>query len=124
MNFDLSGTAPTIEDELAGATERIGDVEEVRAGLSGESLGTRPTGSRHEEVVGGACSTDGIDDILDGGGPFRNRIEVMGFVHETENNPRVAAVLGGELSPEARELIVGRTSLADDSAVPASVVVL
>lgn len=45
------------------------------------------------------------------------------LVHHAESNLGVALVLGGNLRPDAGELGVGRTALADNGAVPAAVVV-
>jgi hypothetical protein len=46
----------------------------------------------------------------------------MGLVHETEGDLGVAGVFGGDLSPQAGELSVGGSSLADNGTVPARVV--
>lgn len=48
----------------------------------------------------------------------------MRFVHETEDDALVAAVLLGKLRPQARELVVCGAALGDDLAVEAGVVVL
>ena len=48
----------------------------------------------------------------------------MRFVHETEDDALVAAVLLSELCPQACELVVCRATLGDDLTVEAGVVVL
>ena len=48
----------------------------------------------------------------------------MRFVHDTKDDALVAAVFLGQLCPYADELLVAGSTLSDDSAVPASVVVL
>ena len=45
------------------------------------------------------------------------------LVHHTESNLSVALVLGSNLRPKAGKLDVGRTALANNGAVPATVVV-
>ena len=48
----------------------------------------------------------------------------MRFVHDTKDDALVAAVFLGQLCPYADELLVAGSTLSDDSAVPASIVVL
>ena len=48
----------------------------------------------------------------------------MGLVHDTEDDTLIGSVLLSELGPDASKLVVGRATLGDDSAIPASVVVL
>lgn len=47
----------------------------------------------------------------------------MWLVHDAKSDLAAAAVLLGQLSPDACELGVGRTTLADDLTVPSSVIV-
>ena len=97
-------------------------------------------------VAGGAGLADGGHGGLDGGGPLvdvdivlekesvqRSRNETLKLealigntyrlVHKAERNLSVALVLGGNLRPDAGELSVSRSALANNSAVPAAVVV-
>ena len=132
----------TVEDQFAGVSEGIGDLHEEGASLSGESLSGRPAGTREKQEVRGSCSADSIDDLLDAINPSRNARDVMGLVHDTtavqdenevneekgcrliQDDALVAAILLGQLSPDGRKLVVRRTALSNDLAVPASVVVL
>jgi hypothetical protein len=54
---------------------------------------------------------------------WSSRIDTYGLVHEAKRNLVVALVLGGNLRPDASELGIGRSALANDGAVPAAVVV-
>lgn len=47
----------------------------------------------------------------------------MGLVHDAEHNLVVVGVLSSQLAPQASKLLVGGTALANDLAVPSSVVV-
>lgn len=49
----------------------------------------------------------------------------MRFVHETENNLRLAGVLGGDLAPKTSEIGVADSAVAltNNVAVPTSVIV-
>lgn len=67
-------------------------------------------------------SADGGDSGLDGLGPGRDG-QVVGLVHDAEDDVGVVGVLGGKRRPESGELVVGRAALADDLAVPAGIVV-
>jgi len=49
--------------------------------------------------------------------------KTYGLVHHTEGDLGVALVLGSNLRPKAGKLDVGRTALANNSAIPAAVVV-
>lgn len=45
------------------------------------------------------------------------------LVHETKSDPVVVLILGCDLRPKTGKLSVGRTALANDRAIPASIVV-
>ena len=80
-------------------------------------------GAGEEDHLGlGAVVTDGVDGVLDGGGPG-GHVEVVRLVHQAEDDVALRGVLLGELSPEIAKLVVRRSALADDAAVPAGVVV-
>jgi hypothetical protein len=49
--------------------------------------------------------------------------DTHGLVHKTESDLVVALVLRSDLGPDARELNIGGSALANDGAVPAAVVV-
>ena len=120
----MSNQDLTIEDELACSAKRVGNLDEVRAGLCGECLGGSPAATRKEQVVLGTSSTDGVDDSLDRVGPGGNGWDIMWLVHDTKNDPLLAAVFLSELRPQTGELGVSWTTLSNDTAVPARVVVL
>ena len=52
-----------------------------------------------------------------------NELTIMGLVHDTKDDLGLALVLGSKLAPNAGELCVGRTSLSNDSSVPACIIV-
>lgn len=133
-------TTPTIEEKLASAAERVGDVHQVRTSLRREGLCRRVAGARKQEVVLRTGRTQLRDDVLQRGCPLRDD-QVVRLVHETtvflsessrcwevsegsQDDALVGAVLGSKLRPDGGELSVSRTSLADDLAIPTGVVVL
>lgn len=65
---------------------------------------------------------DGSDRGLDGLGPGGDG-QVVGLVHDAEDDVGVVGVLCSKRRPERGKLVVGGTALADDLAVPAGVVV-
>lgn len=44
--------------------------------------------------------------------------DIVGLVHDTEDNTALRSVLGSKLAPQTGELSVGGTALPNDSAVP------
>ena len=62
--------------------------------------------------------------MLNGVDPGGDGRDVVGLVHDTEDDTLIGSVLLSELGPDASKLVVGRATLGDDSAIPASVVVL
>lgn len=135
----------TVEDQLAVVAERVGDLDEVRASLSGERLRGRIAGAREEEEVRGAGLAHGVDDELHRLCPGLDARDVVGLVHdaavarergrgqqirvaieETEvvqDDALVGAVLLRDLGPDRCELVVRGAALGNDAAVPARVVV-
>lgn len=49
--------------------------------------------------------------------------KIMRFVHDTKDDICVIRVLGRQGHPQSRKLVIGRTTLANDAAVPTGVVV-
>lgn len=75
-----------------------------------------------DPLGGGAVVTNGIDGLLDGGGPGGHN-KVVRLVHYAEDDVFLRGVLLGELGPEIAKLVVRWSALADDAAVPAGIVV-
>ena len=71
---------------------------------------------------GGAVMTNGIDGILNAGGP-NGHVEIVRLVHQTEDDVTLRGVFPRELSPKTSELFIRWSPLTDDATVPASVVV-
>ena len=110
-------------DELALRAVAVHDAGEHRGRVGREAADGVVVGAGEEDHLGcGAGGADGRDGLLEGGGPFAHD-DAVGLVHQSENDLFLRGVFLGELGPEAAELVVGRTALADDAAVPASVVV-
>lgn len=118
------GSARTIEDEPVGSTERVRDLDKSRTSLSGEGPCSSVATSRKKQVVGSTSFANGVDGLLDGVNPESHIAHIVGLVHDTKYGAIVLAVLLSELCPQARELCIGGAALADDLAVPASIVVL
>lgn len=112
-----------IKDQLAGAAERIRNLNEEGASLGGERLCRRPAAAWKKEVVRSSGGADSVDSSLHGVDPGRDRRNIVRLVHDAENDALVAAILLSELSPDALELGVGGTTLSNDAPVPARVVV-
>lgn len=113
-----------VEDELAGATSRISDGQELRTSFGWEGLSTRPRRTGDENHLAGCTSsTNCVDSSLNSLDPWRDGWKVMGFVHDTEDDLGVAGILCGQLRPEACVLGISWSTLVDDSTVPSSIVV-
>ena len=94
-----------------------------RGGVGLEAADGVVVGAGEEDHLGrGAVVTDGVDGVLDGGGPG-GHVEVVRLVHQAEDDVALRGVLLGKLGPEIAKLVVRRSALADDAAVPAGVVV-
>ena len=90
-----------------------------------EAFGRGVGGSGEQDPLrGGAGVADGGDGGLRGVGPGVH-VEVVGLVHDAEDDVGLGGVLLGELRPHGGEVVVGRAArgLADDLTVPAGVVV-
>ena len=74
-------------------------------------------------LILGASSANSVDDSLNRVGPFSEVRNLMGLVHNAEDNAGLVLVVCRELAPDAGELGVGRPTLTDDSTVPACIVV-
>jgi hypothetical protein len=113
-----------VEDQVGGAAVEVLDFGESGAGAVGDvrrSVG--PLVAGEEDLVGGGAGlADGGHGGLDGGGPGVDG-DIVRLVHEAESDLVVALVLGSDLGPDAGEVVVGGSALADNGAVPASVVV-
>ena len=76
-----------------------------------------------DELGGGASVADCGHDGLEGVGPDGD-VEIMGLVHQTEDDVGLVGVRLRELGPDGDEVVVGRsTVLANNAAVPAGIVV-
>ena len=75
--------ALTIEDQLAGVAEGVGDLDEEWASLSGEGLSRRPAGAGEKEEVLRARLADGVHDELHGVDPGRDVGNIVRLVHDT-----------------------------------------
>ncbi len=63
----------------------VGDPQEVRSSLSGQSLCGRIAGAWDQnDLGGGTSSADRGDGGLDGGSPCLEVRDIVGFVHHTE----------------------------------------
>lgn len=91
-----------IEEDVLGASIRVGDLEQVRSGLSGQLRGGRVGAAGDEQPVVRGDLADRRDGGLDGVGPGRGR-EIVGLVHNSEDNVRALCVFGGEGGPESGE---------------------
>jgi hypothetical protein len=113
-----------VEDQVGGAAVEVLHLGEGGAGAVGDVSGrVGPLVAGEEDLVGsGAGLADGGHAGLDGGGPGVDS-DIVGLVHETKGDLVVVLVLGGDLRPDAGEVVVGGSALADDGAVPAGVVV-
>ena len=110
-------------DELARRPVTIDDARQRRGRIVLEAADGVVVGAGQEDhLCLGAVVADGVDDLLDGGGPGRH-VEVVRLVHDAEDDVGLRCVFLGELGPEVGELVVGRSALADDAAVPSGVVV-
>ena len=114
----------TVKDKLVGSAKGVSDLDKEGTSLSREGLSGSPAATGEEEVVLSTSLADGVDGTLDGVDPGGDRVEIVGLVHDAEDDALVRTVLLRELRPEALELRVGGTTLGDDATVPASVVVL
>jgi hypothetical protein len=132
-----------VHDEVVGGAIRVLDGVEGRGGAGGdEGLGAGVALTGHEDDVAlSSGSTDGSYDSLHGRGPLGDVGDVlkfqvshldyfsaiektyMRFVHDTKGDLGLAAILGCQLLPNVRQLRVGRSTLADNTTVPSSVVV-
>ncbi len=92
--------------------------------MSGEGPCSSVATSRKKQVVGSTSVTDGVDGLLNGINPEGHIAYIVGLVHDAKYGAIVLAVLLSELCPKTRELGISGATLADDLAVPASIVVL
>lgn len=103
---------------------RILHLQQCRAGFGWHGLRRGPVIARDEDhLARGARIADGRHDELDRVGPGVDVGDVVGFVHDAEDDLGAGGVFLRQLGPERDELVVGRAALADDLAVPAGVVV-
>jgi hypothetical protein len=113
-----------IEDQVGGAAIEVLDLGESGARTVGDvSGGVGPLVAGKEDLVGsGTGLADGGHGGLDGGSPGVDG-DIVGLVHQAKSDFVVALVLGSDLGPDASEIVVGGSALADDGAVPTGVVV-
>lgn len=95
-----------VKEDVLGAPVRVGHLEQVRAGLGGERRGRRVRAARDEQPVVRSHLADGRDGGLDRLGPGRGR-DVVGLVHDSEDDVGAVRVLGREGRPEGGEFCSG-----------------
>lgn len=91
-----------VEIDVLGASVRVGDLEQVRSCLRGQGLGGRVRAAGDEQPVVGCNLADGRDGGLDGLSPGRCR-DVVGLVHDSEDDIGAISVFGGQRGPESGE---------------------
>jgi hypothetical protein len=115
--------AVDVEDELAGGAIRVLDCQKCRAAVLDKGSGGSIVSTRKKEVLrGGTGLADSSDGSLNGSSPSSHG-KVMGLVHQSKRDVLLRLVLRGNLRPNISELSVGGSTLTDDSAIPAGVVV-
>ena len=113
-----------VVDEVIGAPVEVGNLAQGRS-----RVGLEPTGrgvgraGQQDPLRCGASLTDSGDGGLSTLGPLID-VKVVWLVHDAEDDVGGGCVVGRELRPEVGKVIVGWATLADNLAVPASVVVL
>lgn len=89
----------------------------------GVSFGVLPECSGKSDHLGfGTCCSDCIDGCLSGGCPLGS-IEVMGLVHDTKDDPRLASILLSKQAPNTSKVLITRSALAHHTPVPPGVIV-
>lgn len=91
-----------VKEDVLGATVRVGHLEQVRPGLGGERRGGRVRATRDEQPVVRRHLADRRDGRLDRVGPGRGR-DIVGLVHDPEDDVGAVRVLGREGGPEGGE---------------------
>ena len=108
-----------IVDELGDGAVRVLDGGEGRGGVCLETgSGSVACTGQEDQLASGTSGTDGGDGGLDGDGPGGHG-EVVGFVHDAEDDLGVGRIFCSQLAPQICELGVGRTALANNTTVPA-----
>jgi len=113
-----------IEDEVCEATVQVLDSAERSSGAVVDEVSSGSvTSTRKKDLLAGSTrSADSSHGSLSGRGPAGD-VQVMRLVHEAKDDLAVGLVLGRELAPKVGELSVRGSTLTDDRAIPASVVV-
>lgn len=95
----------------------------MRLGKEGAGTGVICAWEEDQVVLAGG-GADCLDDFLDGLAP-ETHVEVVGLVHDTEDDIGVGGVLGCECGPDGDEVLVshGTVALTNDLAVPSCIVV-
>lgn len=91
-----------------------------RRGTSGRYQSRRAVEIRageQDHLASRAGAPDTRHHLLAGGSPDID-IQVVRFVHKLEDHAVLVRVLGRQLRPQRDKLVVGRTSLPNDAAVP------
>lgn len=121
--------APTVEilmgfiDQFVMSPIIVLDAGERRGRVTLEAADGVVVRAGEEDHLGrGAVVSDGIDRLLDAGGP-RGHVQVVRLVHQAEDDVALRGVFLRQLGPEVAEVVVRWAALADDAAVPAGVVV-
>lgn len=88
-----------VEDEICLASIRVRNVQEGRACLGRKLLRRRVRAAGDENHIIRRDLADGGHDGLHGLGPLRDRAQVVGLIHNAEDDLAVSSVLGRELGP-------------------------
>lgn len=83
-----------VKEDVLGAPVRVGDLEQVWPGLCGQLRGGRVRAAGDEQPVVRSDLANSRDGGLDGVGPGRGR-DVVGLVHDSEDDVGVLGVFGG-----------------------------
>ena len=109
-------------DQFVGRSVTVHDGGQSRRGVGLEAAdGVVVRSGEEDHLSSCAVVTDGVDGLLDADGPG-GHVEVVWLVHQAEDNVVLRGVFLGELGPEIAELVVRRSALTDDAAVPAGVI--
>lgn len=112
-----------VVDKVGVRAIGVGHGAERRSGPVADELlgGGVVVPGEKDDLAGGTGLADSGNGGLDGRGPCGDVGNVVGLVHDTEDDPGLRGVLLGDLLPQVRELSVGDGSVAlsDDVSLPA-----
>jgi len=113
-----------VEDELGVSVGRDRVRDRLKHGKPvAEGCRSSIVGSGEKHCVGGGTSgSNSVDDCLQSVGPSLD-VEIVGFIHEPEDNLLVVGVESRHFGPKIRKLGIRRATLTDNSSIPSSVIV-